>query len=150
MDYKNCLANYPILLPRAAKDGLISRSRASRSRTREEPHMAGIRIRSPKVKESEYPYSKAIRAGNFIYVSGCVPRWPDGSIITDDVVTGTKNCLEDIKNLLEAGGMSFTDLIKVNVHLKNIADFDAMNAVYRAHFPGDPPARATQQAGIGG
>lgn len=112
--------------------------------------MAGIRIRSPKVQESEYPYSKAIKAGNFLFVSGCVPRWPDGRIITDDIKAGTRQCLEDIKNLVEAGGMSFTDLVKINIHLKNIEDFDAMNAVYRTHFPGDPPARATQQAVIGG
>jgi 2-iminobutanoate/2-iminopropanoate deaminase len=113
--------------------------------------MAGRRIRSPKVKESEYPYSKAIAAGNFIFVSGCVPRWPDGNIITDDIQAGTRQCLEDIRSLLEAGGMTLADLVKVNIHLKKIEDFDAMNDVYRTFFPGDPPARATVQAGrVGG
>lgn len=111
--------------------------------------MAGRRIKSSKVKESEYPYSKAIAAGNFIFVSGCVPRWPDGRVITDDVEAGIRACLEDIKNLVEAGGMTLSDLVKVNVHLRDIGDFDAMNAVYRTYFPVDPPARATQQAKIG-
>jgi 2-iminobutanoate/2-iminopropanoate deaminase len=110
--------------------------------------MAGRRIRSPKVKESEYPYSKAIAAGGFLFISGCVPRKPDGTIITDDVQTGTRNCLEDIKNILEAAGMTLRDLVKVNVHLKFANDFDAMNEVYRTYFPADPPARATQQATI--
>jgi 2-iminobutanoate/2-iminopropanoate deaminase len=111
--------------------------------------MAGRRIKSSKVKESEYPYSKAIAAGNFIFVSGCVPRWPDGRVITDDVEAGIRACLKDIKNLVEAGGMTLSDLVKVNVHLRDIGDFDAMNAVYRTYFPVDPPARATQQAKIG-
>ncbi len=110
--------------------------------------MAGRRIRSPKVRESEYPYSKAIAAGGFLFISGCVPRKPDGSIITDDVRTGTRNCLEDIKAILEAAGMTLQDLVKVNVHLKFANDFDAMNEVYRTYFPVDPPARATQQATI--
>jgi 2-iminobutanoate/2-iminopropanoate deaminase len=110
--------------------------------------MAGRRIRSPKVKESEYPYSKAIAAGGFLFISGCVPRKPDGSIITDDVETGTRNCLEDIKNILEAANMTLQDLVKVNIHLKFANDFDKMNAVYRTYFPADPPARATQQATI--
>lgn len=111
--------------------------------------MAGRRIKSPKVKESEYPYSKAILAGNFLFISGCVPRRADGSIITDDVQAGIRACLDDIKHLLEAASMTLTDLVKVNVHLRDIEDFDAMNAVYRTYFPVDPPARATQQARIG-
>ena len=45
--------------------------------------------------------------------------------------------------------MTLSDLVKVNVHLRDIGDFDAMNAVYRTYFPVDPPARATQQAKIG-
>ncbi len=110
--------------------------------------MAGRRIRSPKVKESEYPYSKAIAAGGFLFISGCVPRKPYGTIITNDVKTGTRNCLEDIKVILEAAGMTLEDLVKVNVHLKFANDFDEMNEVYRTYFPVDPPARATQQATI--
>ena len=65
--------------------------------------MAGRRIKSPKVKESEYPYSKAIMAGPFLFISGCVPRWPDGRVITDNIEAGREPALKTLKTCWRQG-----------------------------------------------
>lgn len=118
--------------------------------------MGGKRISSPRVREMPFPYSKAIEAGGFIFVAGMIPHRRDvplgSGIVTDDIREGVRICMEDMQNILEAAGAKLTDLVKVNIHLKNMDDFDAMNEVYRTFFPNDnPPARATVEAArIGG
>ena len=111
--------------------------------------MAGRRIRSPKVQENEQVHlSSAMEAGDFIYLSGIIPRYPEkGTVVTDDVEMGTSLCLEVMKNLLEEAGATLSDLVKVNIYLSDINDKKAMNEVYKTYFPGDPPARTAVQVG---
>ncbi len=109
--------------------------------------MAGRRIRSPKVRESDIaPISLAMEAGGFVFLSGIIPRRPeDGHIIVDDIRAATRQSMENIKHLLEAAGATMNDLVKTNVFLANIDDFGVMNEVYRSYFTGDPPTRTTVQ-----
>jgi 2-iminobutanoate/2-iminopropanoate deaminase len=110
--------------------------------------MAGKRIRSPKVRDSGVPLSHAMRAGDFIFLSGMVARRPeDGVIIDDDVRAATGQCLEHIKNLLAEEKARMDDLVKVTIYLKDFGDFPAVNEVYQTYFSGDPPTRTTIQAG---
>ena len=111
--------------------------------------MGGRRISSPKVQENDQVHlSPAMEAGDFIFLSGIIPRYPeDNTIVTDDIEAGTRFGLEVMKNLLEEAGAGLNDLVKVNIYLSNINDKQAMNEIYKTYFPGDPPARTTVQVG---
>lgn len=90
------------------------------------------------------PYSPAVRAGDFIYVSGQGPIDP----LTDKVSNGdiqheTRLVLSNIKRILESCGASIADVVKCSVFLKNAADFKLMNEVYAEFFANDRPARTT-------
>jgi len=89
------------------------------------------------------PYSQAIRADKFVFVSGQLPIDPaTGEFAGADITAQTRQSLTNIKNILESGGLSMKNVVKVTVLLQNIADFAAMNEVYATFFEGDCPARA--------
>ncbi len=89
------------------------------------------------------PYSQAIRADQFVFVSGQLPIDPaTGAFAGEDVAAQTRQSLTNIQNILESEGLSMEHVVKTTVLLKNIADFGAMNEVYATFFAGDCPARA--------
>ncbi len=89
------------------------------------------------------PYSQAIRADKFVFVSGQLPIDPaTGAFAGEDVTAQTRQSLTNIKNILESEGLTMANVVKTTVLLKNIADFGAMNEVYGTFFEGDCPARA--------
>lgn len=93
------------------------------------------------------PYSPAVRAGDFIFVSGQGPVDP----ITDKIALGgvqyqTRVTLNNIRVILEACGASLSDVVKCSVFLKDAGDFKQMNEVYAEFFPTDRPARTTVEA----
>lgn len=89
------------------------------------------------------PYSQAIQAGDFVYVSGQIPIDPaTGEFAGDDIVSQTRQSLTNIKNILASEGLSMEHVVKTTVLLKNIGDFSAMNEVYATFFTGACPARA--------
>ncbi|MEM1986242.1 MAG: RidA family protein [Nitrososphaeria archaeon] len=93
------------------------------------------------------PYSQAIKAGNFLFISGQGPIDPKtGKKIVGDIKEQTRQVLENIKSILEAAGLTLENVVKVNVYLKNINDFPKMNEVYKEYFKTNPPARTTVQA----
>jgi 2-iminobutanoate/2-iminopropanoate deaminase len=93
------------------------------------------------------PYSPAVIAGDFIYVSGQGPTDPaTGKYVMDSVQAETRQVLTNIKTILAAAGATMADIVKCNVYLSDRADFAEMNAAYREFFPTDPPARTTVQA----
>lgn len=93
------------------------------------------------------PYSQAIKAGNFLFISGQGPIDPKtGKKIVGDVEEQTRQVLENIKGILEATGLTLESVVKVNVYLKDIKDFPKMNEVYKEYFKTNPPARTTVQA----
>jgi 2-iminobutanoate/2-iminopropanoate deaminase len=83
------------------------------------------------------PYSPAVRAGDFVFVSGQIPPVPGD--IRDEV----RQVLTNIGRILEAASSSFNDVVKVNVYLADAADFAAMNEVYAEFLGETKPARAT-------
>lgn len=93
------------------------------------------------------PYSPAVRWGNLVFVSGQASLDPT----TNQIVHGTfeeeaERTFQNVKALVEAAGSSMEKVLKVNVYLADINDFEAMNAIYRKYFPEPFPARTTVQA----
>jgi 2-iminobutanoate/2-iminopropanoate deaminase len=103
-------------------------------------------ISSPDAPQAIGPYSPAIRAGQLLFVSGQVPIDPaTGDLVQGDVQAQTRRVLDNIGALLEAGGLSFADVVRTTVFLADMGDFQAMNEIYATYFPAPPPARATVQ-----
>lgn len=89
------------------------------------------------------PYSQAIRADKFVFVSGQLPIDPaTGEFAGDDIAAQTRQSLINIQNILASEGLTMANVVKTTVLLKNISDFGAMNEVYASFFEGDCPARA--------
>jgi len=90
------------------------------------------------------PYSQAIKANGFIYVSGQVALDPkSGEIVGSDVRQQTERVFENIIGILEAAGANLHHVVKTTVFLKDMNDFPAMNEVYARYFTAAPPARST-------
>lgn len=90
------------------------------------------------------PYSPAVRAGDFIYVSGQGPNDPvTDKLSPGDIAHQTGLVLSNIRTILAACGATMQDVVKCSVFLKNAADFQAMNAVYGEFFGDQRPARTT-------
>jgi len=90
------------------------------------------------------PYSQAVVGGGLVHCSGQIPIEPaTGQLIEGDVSAQTERVLANLKAVLEAAGSSFARILKCQVFLKNLSDFEAVNAVYARAFEGlEPPARA--------
>ena len=89
------------------------------------------------------PYSQAIRADKFVFVSGQLPIDPaTGEFAGDDIAAQTRQSLTNIQNILDSEGLTMANVVKTTVLLKNISDFGAMNEVYATFFENDCPARA--------
>jgi len=92
------------------------------------------------------PYSQAIRANGFLYVSGQVGLDPkSGEMTGPDIQQQTQRTLENVKGILEAAGLNLHHVVKTTVFLKDMNDFAAMNEVYAKYFTSAPPARSTVQ-----
>ena len=90
------------------------------------------------------PYQQAIKANGFIYTAGQIPIDPKtGSFIEGGITAQTRQVLENLKAVLEAGGSSLDRVVKATVFLKNMADFAAMNEVYAQYLGSAKPARST-------
>lgn len=101
-------------------------------------------IRTTNAPKAIGPYSQAVRANGFIFVSGQIPIDPaTDELLIGDITQQTARVLENLKAILEAAGSSLDRAVKVSVFLKDMAEFAAMNAVYAKYFPTSPPARAT-------
>ncbi len=90
------------------------------------------------------PYSQAIKANGFVFVSGQIPLDPATQQLVDgDVAAQTERVLQNLSGILKAAGSSLDRVVKAGVFLKNMSDFAAMNEVYGRYFTQSPPARAT-------
>jgi len=93
------------------------------------------------------PYSQAVIANGFVFVSGQIPLDPaTGQIVAGGIAEQTTQVFENMKNVLEAAGSSLEQAVKTTVYLKDMGDFAPMNEVYGRYFPANPPARATVEA----
>ena len=105
------------------------------------------RITAPGGPSPQGPYSHAVEAGGFVYVSGQAALDPDTSKpLGGTVAEETRLTLENVKAILEASGATLDDVVKCSVFLADIRDFAAMNAVYKEYFGRAKPARTTVQA----
>lgn len=110
------------------------------------------------------PYSQAVAAGGFVFISGQIPLDPaTGQMVDGDVAAQTERVMANLGAVLEAAGpgpaddpgpadgpgpaagLSFADVVKTTIYLTDIADFATVNEIYGRHFPHEPPARATIQ-----
>jgi 2-iminobutanoate/2-iminopropanoate deaminase len=90
------------------------------------------------------PYSQAIRANGFVFVSGQVAIDPSNQqVISGDVAAQTERVLKNLEGILKAAGSGLEKVVRSTVFLKNMNDFAAMNEVYGRHFTSAPPARST-------
>ena len=90
------------------------------------------------------PHSPGIRAGDFIFLSGMLSTDPHtGERSPGTMAHETRQTLANMRHLLESAGSSLERVVKVNILLYDMLEFDNMNRVYREFFPKDPPARTT-------
>ena len=103
-------------------------------------------ITSPGAAPAIGPYSPAIRAGQFLFLSGQIPLDPaTGQIVTGDTRAQTVRVLENIGELLKAGGADFSNVVRTTIFLADLGDFAAVNEIYATYFSAPYPARATVQ-----
>jgi 2-iminobutanoate/2-iminopropanoate deaminase len=88
------------------------------------------------------PYSPAVQAGPFLFVSGQLPALPSGELHPGEIEDQARLCLENIARIVQTAGGTMGDLVKVTIYLADMDDFGAVNAVYATFFDRDPPARA--------
>ena len=94
------------------------------------------------------PYSQAIEANGFVFVSGQIPLDPaTGAFVPGGVEAQAEQSLKNLKAVLEAAGYSLADVVKTTVFLTNMGDFAAVNAVYARFFTAECPARSAVQVG---
>ena len=92
------------------------------------------------------PYSQAIRAGGFVFLSGQIPLDPaSGQIVEGDIAAQTERVMKNLAGVLEAASCTFDDVVRTTIFLVNLADFQVVNETYGRYFKAVPPARATVQ-----
>jgi 2-iminobutanoate/2-iminopropanoate deaminase len=89
------------------------------------------------------PYSQAIAAGGFVFVSGQLGLKPGDTEISGGIEEQTERAFANLKAIIEEAGSGLDRLVKTTVYLQNLGDFQAMNEVYARHVGEQPPARAT-------
>ena len=90
------------------------------------------------------PYSPGLRVGDFIFVSGQVPRDPaTGKIVGETIEEQTAQVIENIKAILAEGGATLADVVKVSAHLTDLSLFERYNKIYVIYFPDPKPVRTT-------
>jgi len=88
------------------------------------------------------PLSKAVRAGDFILLSGQLALGADGQLVGSDIGAQTEQCIANIRDLLTEAGSGLADVIKATVWLVDRNDFRGFNTVYAQHFATNPPIRS--------
>lgn len=91
------------------------------------------------------PYSQAVRAGDWVFVSGQLPLDPAGKNMTASVAGQTEACLKNLSAILAEAGLTPQDVVKTTVFMTDLGQFAAMNEVYARFFTAPCPARATVQ-----
>lgn len=101
-------------------------------------------ILTDKAPQPIGPYSQAVRAGDFLFCSGCIPLDAKGALVAEgDVVGQAKQVMENLKAVVEAGGGTMDQVAKTVIFLKSMGDFPKVNEIYGTYFKKDPPARST-------
>lgn len=105
-------------------------------------------VQTDKAPAPVGPYSQALRAGPFLFLSGQVPLDPStGLLISSTIEAETQRVLDNLRAVLQADGLDFANVVKTTVYLTDLGDFAKMNEVYARAFGEARPARATVQVG---
>jgi len=98
--------------------------------------------------DGAYPYSKAVRAGDYVYLSGQLAWGSDGNLIHGSIEEETRQVWRNIQKTLESMNLGLTDVVKATIWLQDTRDFIGYNNVYSEFFPVDAPARSTVRADL--
>lgn len=94
------------------------------------------------------PYSHAVRAGGFLFISGMGPLAADGSgVVRGPIEEETRLTLENLKTVLAASGLGLEHVVKTTIYLSDMVNFSKFNDVYKTYFTANQPARTCIQAG---
>ncbi|MEY8338885.1 RidA family protein [Lachnospiraceae bacterium 62-35] len=104
-------------------------------------------INSDKAPAAAGPYSQAIRAGEFVFVSGQLPVNPADNTMPEGIEDQAKMSLANVKAVLEAAGCTLNDVVKTTVFLSDMGNFSVVNEIYAEHFGSPFPARSCFQVG---
>ncbi|MDR1066956.1 MAG: RidA family protein [Clostridiales bacterium] len=102
-------------------------------------------IKAANAPEPIGPYSHAVSANGFVFLSGQIPVDENGDLIDGGVEEQTERALKNIEAILSAAGLGFGDVVKSCVFMKNMDDFSKINEVYARVFKENPPARSAVQ-----
>jgi len=101
-------------------------------------------IQTEEAPKAIGPYSQAIQAGGFLFLSGQIPIDPKtGELVKEDIRQQTQQVLENMRGVLESQSLKMEDVVKVTIFLKDMGSFTQVNDVYSTYFPSSPPARST-------
>jgi 2-iminobutanoate/2-iminopropanoate deaminase len=101
-------------------------------------------VQTDKAPKAIGPYSQAVKANGFVFVSGQIPIDPaTGQLAQGSVAELTKQVMRNLTNIIETAGSSLDNVVKTTIYLKDMADFEEVNAAYAEFFPNHKPARAT-------
>jgi len=101
------------------------------------------KINTSEAPEPVGPYSQAIRAGDFLFISGQIPLNPQSRKIEGNIKEQTERVIKNIEAILKAENSSLEDVVKVTVYLKDLNEFREMNEIYEKYFGNSKPARVT-------
>jgi len=134
--------------PRIGAEGTAAWMRAVQARIHADiqaitPLLSGERGQAPKAIG---PYSQAIRAGDFLFLSGQIPLdAATGQLVPGDVAAQTRQVLDNLRAVLAASGHDLEAVVRTTIYLADLSDFAVVNEVYRGYFADPAPARATVQ-----
>jgi 2-iminobutanoate/2-iminopropanoate deaminase len=98
----------------------------------------------PGIEASGLPFSQVVEANGFVFLAGQVGNAPgESGAVVGGIEAETRQMLDNVGRLLRAVDLDYRDVVKSTVYLRDFADFDAMNRVYREYFASQPPTRAT-------
>lgn len=110
-----------------------------------DPRLVRYDIADTQAGGQRRPFAKAVRAGDYVHVSGQVPT-VGGEVVTGGIIAQTEQVIENMKTVLALAGCTLADVIKVTVWLDDPRDFSSFNSVFEKHFIDHPPARSTVQS----
>ncbi len=103
-------------------------------------------VTSPSAPAAIGPYSQAIRAGSFVFLSGQIPLDPaTGALVQGDIAAQTTRVMENLRAVLAAAGCTFADVVRTTIYLVDLTHFATVNETYGRFFAAPFPARATVQ-----
>jgi 2-iminobutanoate/2-iminopropanoate deaminase len=103
-------------------------------------------VKSAEAPQAIGPYSQAVRAGDFLFLSGQIALDPSsGELVRGGIAAETRRVMDNLGAVLRAIGANFSHVVRATIYLTNLADFSEVNEVYGSYFPAEPPARATVQ-----